>query len=494
MYGELYHWPAGDHIPGSPLPVHEWDTGKYLGDIEQVAHTFSVVGNMNEHQVSVGETTFTGRPGLRDSTAVVDYGSLMYLALQRARTAREAIKVMTDLVAEYGYYSTGESFSVADPDEVWLLEMIGKGPGSKGAVWVARRVPDGYVSGHANQARIRQFPLDDPANCLYAPDVISFAREKGWFDGKDAEFSFADTYAPFDFGALRFCDSRVWRMFTRIAPSLELDVALVRGDSTGARLPLWIKPDRKLSVRDVMELMRDHFEGTEFDLSKGVGAGPFGLPYRWRPMQWKLGDDEFVHERAVSTQQTGFSFVSQMRRALPDPIGGILWFGVDDTYCTVYMPMYCGIRSVPHNFAVGTGDWMNFTWDAAFYVFNFVSNFTYSRWGDMIEDVQLVQRDLESGFLGRQAAIEQEALALHTESPERARAYLSDYCLEVGALVHQRWMRLGEHLIWKYMDGNVKDEYGVAKHPRYPDSWYECIVRESGEALKVKQWGEAGAH
>ncbi len=490
LYGELYHWPAGVHVPGSPLPIHEWDTGKYLGTIEQVASTFSVVGNMNEHQVAIGETTFGGRPALRDSTAVLDYGSLMYIALQRARTAREAIRVMADLTDRYGYYSSGESFSIADPDEVWLLEMIGKGPGRKGTVWVARRVPDGYVSGHANQARIRQFPLRDPENCLYAPDVISFAREQGWYDGRDEDFSFADVYAPLDFGALRFCEARVWRMFTRIAPSLDLPADLVRGAPDAAPLPLWVKPERKLSVHDVMELMRDHFAGTEFDLSVGPGAGPFGLPYRWRPMTWEVDGVKGLHERAVSTQQTGFSFVTQSRRGLPDPIGGVLWFGLDDTYCTVYTPMYCGIRAVPRSFAVGTGDWLNFTWDSAFYVFNFVANFAYSRWRDMIQDVQLVQRGLEGEFLAMQPEVEAAALALHAQAPERAREYLTAYSVEQGDRVTRRWMKLGEHLLWKYMDGNVKDETGKARHPRYPDDWYRRILAEDGQRVMQIPWPE----
>ncbi len=486
LYGELYHWTAGSHQAGAPLPVHEWDTGKYLGEIAQVAETYSVVGNLNEHQVAIGETTFGGREGLRDSTGVVDYGSLMYLALQRARTAREAIEVMTGLTARYGYYSSGESFSVADPDEAWILEMIGRGPGSKGAVWVAVRVPDGYVSGHANQARIRRFPLKDPENCLYSPDVITFAREKGWFAGRDEDFSFADTYAPLDFGALRACEARVWCGFTRIAPSLGLPPDYVMGDVTAQQLPMWVRPDRKLGVRDVMQMMRDHFEGTPMEMSGGVGAGPFALPYRWRPMTWKIDDREYLHERAVSTQQTGFSFVAQMRRSLPDPIGGVLWFGLDDTYCTVYTPMYCGIRAVPKSFAVGTGDWMHFTWDSAFYVFNFVSNWTYTRWSDMIQDVQLAQRELEGRFLARQPGLEQQAVELHKRSPEEARDFLTRYSVEQGDLVTARWRRLGETLLWKYMDGNVKDEYGVAQHPRYPDEWYRRIVAGDDGRLLVK--------
>ena len=326
----------------------------------------------------------------------------MYIALERAKTAREAIKVMTDLVAEYGYASTGESISIADPNEAWILEIIGKGEGVKGAVWVARRIPDGYISAHANQSRIRQFPLNDPANCLYSKDVISFAREKGWFTGKDEEFSFADTYAPPDFGALRACEARVWSMFRRAAPSLNIPIDYVKGVPGAHPLPLWIKPDKKLAVADVMALMRDHFEGTEFDMTKDIGAGPFACPYRWRPMTWKVDGQEYVNERAISTQQTGFSFVAQMRSGLPDPIGGVLWFGVDDTYTTVYAPMYCGIRAVPKPYGVGVADMHHFSWDSPFWVFNLVANFAYSRYSDMIVDIQQVQRELEGGFLADQ--------------------------------------------------------------------------------------------
>ena len=485
LYGELYFTPARDHLEGSMLKIFEWDTGKYLGEIRQVAHTYSVVGNMNEHQVSIGETTYGGRSGLGDPKAILDYGSLMYIGLQRARTAREAIEVIGDLMAEYGYYSSGESFSVADPNEVWIMEIIGKGPENKGAVWVARRVPDGYVCAHANQARIRQFPLNDPQNCLYAEDVISFARKMKYFDGKDEEFSFADTYAPPDFGALRFCEARVWSFFRKVAPSMEFSLDYVMGDPTAKKLPLWIKPEKKLSVHDVMEAMRDHFEGTPLDMTKGVGAGPYESPYRWRPLTWKVDGKEYCNERAVSTQQTGFSFVAQARASLPDPIGGVLWFGVDDTDCTVYVPMYCGIRQVPHSFAVGTGSFGEFTWESAFWVFNFVANTTYPRYKEMIEDVKIVQRQLEGEFLARQSQVEEEALALHGVSPERAREFLTEYSVAQGERTTKRWMKLGEQLLFKYLDGNVKDEHGKAKHPGYPEAWYRRIAEDDDGVLEV---------
>jgi dipeptidase len=391
---------------------------------------------------------------------------------------------MTSLVAEFGYASSGESFSISDPKEVWLLEMIGKGKEQKGAVWVARRVPEGFISAHANQARIRQFPLGE-ADTLYSKDVIAFAREKGWFKGTDAEFSFADVYAPLDFGALRFCEARVWSVFRRAAPSAKLDVNYVKGVPGSDPLPLWVKPDRKLALRDTIALMRDHFEGTDLDMTTGVGAGPYKVPYRWRPMTWKVDGQEYLHERAISTQQTGFSFVTQSRSWLPDPVGGILWFGLDDTYSTVYTPMYCGIRAVPVSFAVGTADFSRFSWDSAYWVFNFVSNWAYSRYSDMIVDIRQLQGELEGQFLADQPEIEKAAVDLHQRAPGLARDYLTDYSVRSGDMVTVRWRRLGEHLLWKYADGNVRDAQGKVTHPAYCESWYRAIAAEGGERVKV---------
>jgi dipeptidase len=487
LYGELYYTPAGRHIPGSMMDVYEWDTGKLLGQIAQVPETYSVVGNINEHQVAIGETTWGGREELHDPEAIVDYGSMMYIALQRAKTAREAIDVMTGLVTEYGYYSSGESISVSDPNEVWIMDIIGKGPKNKGAVWVARKIPDGYIAAHANHPRIRQFPLDDEENTLYAPDVISFAREQGYFDGPDEEFSFADAYGPVTYGGLRFCESRVWCMFDRAAPSLGLTTDYVKGVENAEPMPIWIKPDKKLSVRDVMGFMRDHFEGTEFDMTKDVGAGPYALPYRWRPLTWEVEGVKYLNERATSTQQTGFSFVTQSRSWLPDPVGGIIWFGVDDTYSTVYVPMYCGIREIPYNFAVGTGDFHNLTWDSAFWVFNYVSNFAYLRYSDMIEDVQKVQRELEGKFMAAQPEIDAAALALHDQAPQLARDYLTDYSKRMGAETVKRWRKLGEFLLYKYLDGNVKDELGGLTQPGYPESWYAMVAEKTGDHLKMRK-------
>jgi dipeptidase len=494
FYGELSFSPPGFHLPGAMRDIIEWDSGKYLGQIRQAPVTYSVVGNMNEHQVAVGETTFGGREELAGS-GLVDYGSLMFIVLERATTAREAIAVIAEVVAEYGYASSGESLSISDPDEAWILEIIGKGKDDPGAVWVARRIPDGYISGHANQARIRQFPLDDRANCLYSPDVISFAREEGYFQGPDSSFSFADAYAPLSFGGLRFCEARVWCMFHRTAPSLGLSSDWAAGNAEAEPLPLWIKPDRKLAVRDVMRLMRDHFEGTPLDMTTDAGAGPYGLPYRWRPLTWKVDDVEYFNERAVSTQQTGFSFVAQSRSWLPDSIGGVLWFGVDDTASTVYFPVYCGVREVPAAFAQGNGSLTDFTWDSGFWVFNWVANFSYLRYSEMIKDVQAVQQELEGRFLSEQPEVEAAALALHERSPRLAVDYLTDYTLRVGGAVHERWRKLGEELLVTYLDGNVKTPTGEVTHPGYPEAWYRRVAEEEGERLQVKPLpGEVESH
>jgi dipeptidase len=488
LYGELEFIPGGVHQPGETIAITDWDTRKPLGRIAQAPRTYTVVGLMNEHQVSMGESTWGGREELEDPEGIIDYGSLMKLALQRSKTAREAIETIGTLVAEYGYASTGESFSISDPSEVWLMEIIGKGPGNTGAVWVARRVPEGYVSAHANQPRIRQFPLDDPENCLFADDVIDFARGQGWFDGADEEFNFADTYAPPRFGGVRFCDARVWRFFDRVAPSLEIPIDLVKGIEGAEPLPLWVKPETKLSARDVMALMRDHFEGTEFDLSVGVGAGPYACPYRWRPLTWEVDGGKYLNERAVSTQQTGFSIVAQAREWLPDPIGGVLWFGVDDTASTVYMPLYAGLREPPHNLAVGTGDFETFTWDSAFWVFNVVSNFAYSRYIDMIVDIQAVQQELEGSFEDRQPEVEAAALKLHGEAPELARDYVTAYSHRQTEKTVTLWRQLFERLFVKYLDGNVRDSQGNVTHPRYPDDWYRRIIDEKGDILKVNRF------
>ena len=338
LYGALTSSPAADWPKGSMRSIVEWDTNKPLGEIEQVEHTYAVIGNMNEHQLTVVESTWGGRPELVDTTGIIDYGSLMQLALERAKTAREAIKVMTGLVKKYGYYSSGESFTIADPNEAWILDLIGKGPGRRGAVWVAVRIPDDCIAGHANYPRIHKIPMDDKENCLYSPDVISFAREMGYFDGLNKDFSFARAYSPADFGALRACDARVWSFFCKYDSTMDNYLPYVNGESAEP-FPLYVKPSRKLSVQDMKEAMRDHFEDTPFDMTQDVGAGPFKVPYRFRPMSFEVDGKSYCMERAIATQQTGFTLVGQMRNWLPDPVGGVLWFGVDDANTSVNSPM-----------------------------------------------------------------------------------------------------------------------------------------------------------
>jgi dipeptidase len=366
------------------------------------------------------------------------------------------------------------------------MDLIGKGPENKGAVWVARKVPDGYISAHANAPRVRQFPMKDK-NTLYAPDVISFAREQGYFDGDDKDFSFADAYGPPDFGALRFCDARVWCMFDRAAPSMELSPAWAMGDDSADPYPLWIKPDKKLTVADVIGFMRDHFEGTPLDMTQDIGSGPYELPYRWRPLTWEAEGQKYFNERAVSTQQTGFSFVAQARSWLPDPIGGVQWFSVDDTYSTVYFPMYCGATEVPKSFAVGTGDFHNVTWESAFWVFNAVSNYTYLRYKDMIADIQVVQGNLEGKFMAEVPEIDKAAEDLYARSPRLARDYLTEYSVAAGEKVTARWRELHKQLLYKYLDGNVKNEHGEVTHPGYPESWYEKVAAATGDHLKLRK-------
>ncbi|NLJ06807.1 MAG: dipeptidase [Sphingobacteriales bacterium] len=503
LYGELYYKPARDYPENAMMRIYEWDSGKFLGEIKQVRHTYSVVGNMNEYQVSIGETTFGGREELVNPEGIIDYGSLIYLALQRAKTAREAIQVMTSLVDEYGYYSSGESFSIADKNECWILEMLGKGKGKKGALWVAVRIPDGYVSGHANQSRITTFPLNDPENCLYDKEVISFAREKGWYTGPDKEFSFSDAYAQPDFGGARFCDIRVWAFFNHIADGMDKyqdyvsgHIKIENGKVVG-RMPLYIKPKRKITVQDMMFFMRDHLEGTAFDMTKDIGAGPWGLPYRWRPLTWKVDEKTYCNERATATQQTGFVFVAQARNWLPDPIGGIFWFGVDDANTTVFSPMYCGINKVPPAYAEGNGNMLQFSNDAAFWVFTMVSNFTYLRYSYMIEDVRKVQKELEDKFVSYMPAIDLAAKNLYDKNPELARQFLTDYSVNTGQAVVERWKQLFQYLIVKYHDGNIKKEkdgqfetngYGMPvspSQPGYPEWFLKKIVEDKGSFLEA---------
>ena len=498
LYGELYRWPAADWAPGTMLDIVEWDTGKPLGQIPQVAHTYSVVGNMNEHQLAITESTFGGRHELVDTTGIMDYGSLIYVTLQRAKTAREAIQIMTDLVKEYGYYSGGESFSIADKNEAWIMEMVGKGVGNKGAIWVAIRIPDDCIAAHANQSRIQQIPFDDKENCLYSPDVVSFAREKGYFKGKDNEFSFAKAYCPYDFGALRGCEARVWSFFRKYDKTMDKYADFIKGDPSKEPMPLYIKPDRKLSVQDVQAAMRDHYEGTDLDMTKDEGAGPYKVPYRWRPMTFKVDGQEYTNERAIATQQTGFVIVPQMRNWLPDEIGGILWFGVDDADMAVFNPIYCSVYDAPECYRLGNGDLLNFSCTSAFWMHNWVANMAYHKYSFMIEDIRKVQQELENGYQQTIPAIDEAAKKLYAESPEEARKFLTWFSTTTADEATARWKKLGEYLIVKYIDGNVKKEengqfkrnaYGLPAYPDFPgydENYYRSIVRSAGERLKVK--------
>lgn len=496
MFGWLYHYPAATHPDSAMRDIHDWDTGKYLGQIKEAKQTYNVVGNMNEYQVTIGETTFGGRPELVDTTGIMDYGSLIYVALQRSRTAKEAIKVMTDLVKEYGYYSSGESFSIADPNEAWIMEMIGKGPGIKGAVWVAVRIPDDCIAAHANQSRIHKFNLNDKDNCLYSPDVISFAREKGYFNGKNSDFSFADAYCPLDFSGLRFCEARVWSFYNMFSKTTgDAYLPYILGESKDP-MPLYIKADSKLSVRDVQRAMRDHYEGTPLDITKDLGAGPFETPYRLSPLTFKVDGVEYFNERPISTQQSAFSFVAQMRANLPDPVGGVLWFGLDDANMTVFTPVYCCTDRIPVPYAEGNGDCITFSWDSAFWIYNWVADMIRPRYSLMIDDMRAVQKELEDTFESAQSGIESSALKLYQESPEKAKDFLTNYTDMTARTTVDRWKKLAEFLIVRYNDGArklVKNGKMVApetgncaplERPGYPEEFLKEVVKATGDRYK----------
>jgi dipeptidase len=489
FHPRLRYEPAADYAPDAQYEIKDWG-GNIRGVIKQIDHTYRVVQLINEHQVAIGETTFGGRSELENPDGVLQYWTLMRLALQRAKTAREAVEVITSLVGEYGYASTGESFSIGDPNEAWYMEMIGPGPGGKGALWVALRVPDGYICAHANAARIGEFPLHDEKNCLYAKNVISFAVEKGYYDPDSGKpFRFCDAYNPEHPEMLRYAATRVWSLFRRAAPSKELPAEYHRGVRGAEPYPLWIKPDEKLSLADVFSLMRDHYEGTEFDMTKGVDAGPYGTPNRYRPMTWEVNGAKYAWERPISTQQTGFSFVSQSRSFLPDPVGGVLWYGVDDTYTSCYTPLYCCIDSVPPAFT--TGSLQKFSWDSAWWVFNFVANFANLRYSDMIEDIQKVQGEIEGDLLALQPEIEKTAVALAKKDPALMTRYLTEYSLTRTATMMERWRVLGEYLITTYNDGYVKNEKGSPQEVGYPESWLRDVTSSRPDQFKLPTWGDA---
>ncbi len=498
MFGHLCHYPAATHQLGDKRPIHEWDTGKFLGYIAESAQTYNVIGNMNEYQVTIAETTFTGREELIDTTGIMDYGSLIYVALQRSKSAKEAIQVMTDLVKEYGYYSSGESFTIADPEEVWILEMIGKGPGNRGAVWVAVRIPDGYIAAHANQARIHRFPLNDKENCIYSPDVISFAREKEFFKGKNSEFSFADAYCPLDFGARRYCEARVWSYFNMFADGMDKYLPYLDGPSDEV-MPLYIKPSRKLSVRDIQQAMRDHYEGTPLDITQDLGAGAYSMPYRPSPLSFKVDGKEYFNERPISTQQSAFVFVAQMRNTMYNPVGGVLWFGTDDANLTVFTPVYCCTNSVPECYSDKTADAVTFSWNSSFWIFNWVANMTYMRYSQMIGDVRSCQERLEKSFLDAQADIERRATELYKQSPAQACDYLTNYTIACAQQSLAEWKKLGEYLIVRYNDMVIKKVNpdgtftrtpeglcAPVERPGYPEHFNKRVVTETGDRYLMK--------
>jgi len=482
--------PTADHPAESMREIRNW-IGELRGSIPEVAHTYAVVGLMNEHQLAISETTTTGRKELQNPDGLLHYWDLMQLALERARTAREAIEVMTSLVAEHGYRSTAESFSIADPQEVWLMEMIGKGPGREGAIWIAMRVPDGSIAAYANGMRIRTFPTDDPESCRYAPDVVDFAVEQGlWSPSSGRPFDFAAAYDAPTVQSRRYTTTRVWSIFRRAAPSRqdELDPAYHRGDPNAKPYPLWIQPDRKLSVADVMALMRDHYEGTAYDMTTGLDAGPFGTPNRWRPMAWEVAGNKYTWERPISTQQTGFSFVSQSRSWLPDPIGGVYWYGVDDIYTTCYVPLYAGIDRLPASYAVGTLD--RFSWDSAWWVFNLVANYANLKFSYMAPEILALQQEIEGQLLAIQPAVEKVAVDLWASDPALARRFLTDYSVGHAEQVFRRWKELAEYLFTRYNDGYVAIP-GEDPEVGYPEPWLREVVSRHPDRFLLSQPGDA---
>ena len=540
LYGELYFKPEKDWKLGDKLRVYDWDSGQYLGLIDQVEHTYKTIGNMNEHQLIIAETTFGGRAELADPNGIMDYGSLIYITLQRAKTAREAIKVMTDLTKQYGYFSEGETFSIIDKNEAWIMEMVGKGKKEKGAVWVARRIPDGFICSHANQSRITTFPLNDPANCLYAPDVISFARENGWYDGPDSEFSFCDAYCPADFGGLRGCEARAWSAFnilcngwftfydndgnlvTKDAYSY-LDFAM--GYNPENKMPLWVKPSKKITMKNVADVMRDHYEGTPMDMTQDIGAGGNALPYRWRPMDFEFNGKTYTNERAIATQQTGFWFVGQARCDYPDVVGGILWFGTDDAATSYLTPIYANTNEVPECFKEGNGNMLSYSPTSSFWMNNRISNACYKMYNIMAPYVRERIDKFENEQMQKVRQIDNQALDLYKKALDGAekrgkkksgtydamsdtgksfaavKKFLTKYSVNTAQDMFHDWCKLEETLLVKYIDGNVKAQNpdGSFKHtefsagipdgltqPGYTDTWKEAVVHFHGDVIEVK--------
>ena len=525
-YGAIAFYPATDHKTGDLCEVFHYENGKLLGTIPEVSHTYSVIQFMNEHQVAIGETTWGGLDSLSSQPgAILDYGSLMRIGLQRSKTAREMIQVMTELVAQYGYASGGESFSVSDANEAWIMEIIGKGKYEKGAVWVARQIPDGYVSGHANQARITTFPFqktnnwNDPKQTVFhSPDVISFAKKHGFYKGTDESFSFSDVYNPLSFGGARFCDARVWSFFRKINKEIResqdytnyamgkfskdawfADQRTNPNGFVSNRLPLWVKPDLPVTLQQVMAGMRDHYEDTPLDMRNDPGAGPFQSPYRWRPMEFVVDSTMYLCERAIATQQTGYSFVAQSRNWLPAPIGGIFWFGVDDTDGCVYAPMYCGIQRVPESFALGNGSMISWSETSAFWTFNQVNNWAYSRYNLIHPEIEGYQAQIENQYANEVKMIDQQAAELYRQNPASATDFLTSYSIYTGNKLAADWKTFYQYLFMKYMDGNMKVTEGKKLldngngknvprrplHPGYGKEWERLMIQGTGDRLKV---------
>ena len=505
LYGALYkHNPAAKYNP--MLAVYEWDSGKYLGDIPEAQKTYSTVGNMNEHSVIITETTFGGRSELRNPSGLIDYGSLIYITLQRATSAREAIDIIVELANTYGYYSSGESFSIADENEAWIMELIGKGKDKKGIVWVARRIPDGYISAHANQARITTFPLNDKENCLYAEDVISLAREKGYFSGKDEEFSFAGAYAPLDFSALRGCEARVWSFFRMFAEGMDKYEDYAMGYNPYNPMPLWVKPTNKISPKQVFDAMRDHYEGTKMDMTTDIGAGGHGLPYRWRPMNFEVDGKTYVNERAIATQQTAFWLCGQARK---DKVG-ILWFGMDDAATSCLTPIYCNTTEVPATMAEGNGSMLDHSDTSAFWIFNRVTNFAYLRYDLMSKDIRKVVDYWENTMLKEVETIDSKIAGL---SDKALKKQVTEYSNATAQKLFDAWTRLDKYLLLKYIDGNVKSENadvlsyviegktshehfldngngkkipGKIQQPGYSEKWKRAVAADNGAILYAR--------
>ena len=491
--------PAADHPAGTMHPLYHYESNNYLGEIPEIAHTYGIVGLMNEFQVSVHETTWGGREELTDTVSgLIDYGSLMVLALQRSKTAREAIDVMTKLTETYGYESEGESFTIADPNEVWIMDMIGKGPGRKGTVWVAVRIPDDCISGHANQSRIRQFPLKDKNNCLYAKDVISLAREKGYFNGKDADFSFADAYNPLDFGGLRYCEARVWSYFNKwAAEDMNPYLPYAMGDTKAEPMPLYVKPKAPLSVQDLKDMMRDHYEGTPMELTNDIGMGPWEMPYRPTPLSFEVDGKKYFNERPISTQQSACVYVSQMRSWMPNHIGGVTWFANDDANMVTFTPIYCNTTQAPECYDKNTADAFHFSTRSAYWVENWVSNMVYLRYNLLFPELQKVRDRLEADYNSLQAEIEGKASAM---DKDEAVKYLSAYSHRTASAMMDEWNQLAQLIIVKYNDMAVKrtDENGQYEktpggnprpvlRPGYPESFKREIIKQASSRYQVPQ-------